>query len=86
MLTERPNSCELLIYYTAFQSTIGRHRDNFVSQDLCTYLQTRNPSVLGRQRNKMQRANTNVLIFTMGNARMVLQLSFPPNPHQAGDT
>ena len=52
---ERPNSCELLIYYTTFQSTIGRHRDNFVSQDLCMYLQTRNPSVLGRQRNKPQR-------------------------------
>ena len=80
----RPNSCELCLYYTAFQSTMGRHRDNFVSRDLSTYLETRDPSILGLQRNA-QLANSNVLIFTMGNAPMVLQLSFPPNPRHARD-
>mgnify|MGYP001161671204 CR=1 FL=1 len=71
-----PNSCELCIYYTAFGSKIGRHRDNFVSQDLATYLRTGDVSVLSRQRNS-QLANSNVLILSLGNAPMVLQLSFP---------
>ena len=75
-LALRPNSCELCIYYTAFDSKMGRHRDNFVTQDLCTYLRTRDASVLYRQRNS-QLANSNVLILSLGNAPMVLQLSFP---------
>jgi hypothetical protein len=80
----RPNSCELCLYFTAFQSKMGRHRDNFVPRDLCTYLETRDPSVLRVQRNT-QLANSNVLIFTMGNAPMVLQLTFPPSRCEAGD-
>ena len=80
---QRPNSCELCIYYTAFGSRIGRHRDNFVTQDLCTYLRTRDASVLYRQRNS-QLANSNVLILSLGNAPMVLQLSFPGASGTAG--
>ena len=45
-LEQYPNSCELCVYYTAFKSTIGRHRDNFSSQDLTTYLRTQDASVL----------------------------------------
>ena len=75
-LAERPNSCELCIYYTAFGSRMGRHRDNFTSLDLYEYLQTRDTSVLYRQRNT-QLANSNVLTLTLGNAPMVLQLSSP---------
>lgn len=75
-LAQYPNSCELCIYYTAFNSKIGRHRDNFVSRDLTSYLRTGDTSVLHRQRNS-QLANSNVLILTMGNAPMVLKLSFP---------
>ena len=75
-LAQYPNSCELCIYYTAFGSKIGRHRDNFVSEDLSTYLRTRDASVLYKQRNS-QLANSNVLILTLGNAPMVLQLAFP---------
>jgi hypothetical protein len=75
-LAQYPNSCELCIYYTAFDSKIGRHRDNFVSDDLTTYLRTRDASVLFKQRNS-QLANSNVLILSLGNAPMVLQLSFP---------
>jgi hypothetical protein len=75
-LEEDPNSCELCIYYTAFGSKMGRHRDNFVAQDLTTYLRTRDASVLHKQRNS-QLANSNVLILSLGNAPMVLQLSFP---------
>ena len=75
-LAQYPNSCELCIYYTAFNSKIGRHRDNFSSQDLTTYLRTRDASVLYNQRNS-QLANTNVLIMSLGNAPMVLKLSYP---------
>ena len=45
-------------------------------RDLATYLRTQDASVLYRQRNS-QLANSNVLIWSMGNAPMVLQLSFP---------
>ena len=75
-LAQYPNSCELCIYYTAFNSKIGRHRDNFLSRDLTTYLRTQDASVLYRQRNS-QLANSNVLILSLGNAPMVLKLSFP---------
>ena len=75
-LAQYPNSCELCIYYTAFGSKIGRHRDNFVSKDLTTYLRTQDASVLVKQRTA-QVANSNVLILSLGNAPMVLQLSFP---------
>jgi len=81
-LAQRPNACELCIYYTAFDSKIGRHRDNFLSQDLSTYLRTQDASVLYNQRNS-QLANSNVLILTLGNAPMVLQLSFPGWSHAA---
>ena len=47
-----------------------------MSQDLATYLRTGDVSVLSRQRNS-QLANSNVLILSLGNAPMVLQLSFP---------
>ena len=40
------------------------------------YLRTRDPSLLYQQRNA-QLANSNVLILTLGNAPMVLKLSFP---------
>jgi hypothetical protein len=75
-LSSYPNSCELCIYYTAFDSKIGRHRDNFVSKDLTTYLSTRDATVLYEQRHS-QLANSNVLIMSLGNAPMVLQLTFP---------
>jgi hypothetical protein len=82
-LAQYPNSCELNIYYTAFGSKIGRHRDNFVSNDLTTYLRTRDASVLFKQCHS-QRANSNVLILSLGNAPMVLQLSFPGSRSRDG--
>lgn len=79
-----PDVCELCGYYTAFESKMGRHRDNFVSDDLATYMFDRNPAVLTTQRNA-QLANSNVLIWSMGNAEMVLQLSFPSDVASAMD-
>jgi len=79
-----PNSCELCMYFTAFHSSMGRHRDNFVSKDLVEYVRDKDASILTRQRNS-QRANTNVLIWTLGNAEMVMQLSFPVAGLEAHD-
>jgi hypothetical protein len=79
-----PNSCELCMYFTAFHSSMGQHRDNFLSKDLVEYLRNKDASILTRQRNS-QRANTNVLIWTLGNAEMVLQLSFPAAGLEAHD-
>ena len=79
-----PNACELNLYYTAFDSRIGRHRDNFTSQDLVKYLHNGDPSIVESTTNT-QEANTSVLIWTAGNAPMELVLSFPrhASPWQA---
>ena len=79
-----PNACELCMYYTAFDSSMGRHRDNFVCADLAQQLLLQDCSTLRLQRNTQQ-ANTNVLIWTLGNAEMVLQLSFPPDASKVRD-
>ena len=79
-----PNSVELCLYYTAFKSQMGRHRDNFVSSDLTTYLASRDPSILNTGQNS-QVPNSNVLIWSMGDAPMVLQLSYPAYGRNAGD-
>ena len=79
-----PNSVELCLYYTAFKSQMGRHRDNFVSSDLTTYLASRDSSILNSGQNT-QVPNSNVLIWSMGNAPMVLQLSYPAYGRGAGD-
>ena len=79
-----PNFCEMCVYYTAFGGKMGRHRDNFDVKDLAQYLCTRDVSILTRQVNT-QRANTNVLIWSLGTAPMVLQLSFPQHAGAARD-
>ena len=79
-----PNACELNLYYTAFDSRIGRHRDNFTSQDLVKYLHNGDPSIVESTTNT-QEANTSVLIWTAGNAPMELVLSFPRHASMAGD-
>jgi hypothetical protein len=79
-----PNACELNLYYTAFDSHIGRHRDNFTSQDLVEYLHNGDPSIVESTTNT-QEANTSVLIWTVGNAPMELVLSFPRHASMAGD-
>ena len=72
-----PNSCELNMYYTAFESKIGRHRDNFEREDLDTYLQTRYPSFM-KNKKGFQKADTCVMVWTMANAPMQIKLSYPP--------
>ena len=79
-----PNAVELCLYYTAFESKMGRHRDNFESKDLANYLRSGNGDILSAQQNT-QVANSSVLIWSMGNAPMELQLSFPPHVSLAGD-
>ena len=79
-----PNHCELLCYYTLFKSCMGRHRDNFNPSDLTEYLATgKDPrSCSGAKRSQL--ADSNVLIWSVGDAPMTLHLSFPERIADAG--
>ena len=79
-----PNYWEQCFYYTAFQGAMGRHQDNFRSEDLLYYLTTKDTSVLASGK-KLQVPNSSVLIFTTGNAPMTLKLSYPVSRQTAGD-
>ena len=81
---QEPNHCALCLYYTAFDSCMGRHRDNFVSEDLVYYLDTGDVSVLERE-TYSQSPNTSVMVWSMGNAPMVCELSYPASKANAGD-
>ena len=78
-----PNYWEQCIYYTAFKGAMGRHRDNFKSQDLVSYYASKDPSVLTTSKHA-QVPNSSVMIFTTGNAPMTLKLSYPASRHTAG--
>jgi hypothetical protein len=70
------NHCELLCYYTLFKGGMGRHRDNFNTDDLRDYLA--NGKDPRPESHNVQVADSNVLIWSMGNAPMTMSLSFPP--------
>jgi hypothetical protein len=77
------NHCELLCYYTLFGGSMGRHRDNFDTNDLRDYLATgQDPRP---QNHNVQVADSNVLIWSMGNAPMKMSLSFPPKGGDPGE-
>ena len=71
-----PNYWEQCIYYTAFKGAMGRHRDNFKSHDLVSYLATKDASILTSAKYA-QVPNSTVMIFTTGNAPMNFKLSYP---------
>ena len=79
-----PNYWQQCIYYTAFKGEMGRHRDNYSSQDLVSYLESNDPSVLTSARFA-QVPNSSVMIYTMGNAPMNLRLSYPESRSAASD-
>ena len=62
-----PNACELNLYYTAFASKIGRHRDHYTTRDLENYLGAGVDPSLGVSRG-VQAAHTSVMVWTMGNS------------------
>jgi hypothetical protein len=77
-----PNHCELLCYYTLFNSSMGRHRDYFSPKDLAAYyVSGTDPRSSAKG---AQLANSNVLIWSVGNAPMTLHLSFPKCIADAG--
>jgi hypothetical protein len=77
------NHCELLCYYTLFKGSMGRHRDNFNAKDLRSYLETGKDPQPGSR--NVQVADSNVLIWSMGNAPMMMSLSFPPKDGDPGE-
>jgi hypothetical protein len=78
-----PVHCELLCYYTLFNSCIGRHRDNFSPSDLAEYFASGKDPMLGAQRSQL--AGSHVLIWSVGDAPMTLHLSFPTSIAAAGN-
>jgi hypothetical protein len=77
------NHCELLCYYTLFRSRMGRHRDNFKASALGDCIEGRtDPRVGGTQ--GAQVADSSVLIWSVGNAPMVLSLSFAASAADRG--
>jgi hypothetical protein len=81
-LQSPPDHCELLCYYTLFNSSMGRHRDNFSPQDLAEYFVSGKDPRSGAKRAQL--ADSNVLIWSVGNAPMTLHLSFPRSIADAG--
>lgn len=78
-----PTAMQLMMYYAAFGSGVGRHRDNFCSNHLVQQLSGMDVmkemesghSASGDQNSQI--VGSDVLIWSDGNANMVLKLSFP---------
>ena len=79
----KPNSVQLLLYYTAFSSKIGRHRDNYNVRHVRRMLLQGNLDArdggtpMGTEENS-QLLHSDVIIYSMGNAEMAFKMSFPP--------
>lgn len=75
-----PTHCQLLLYYTLFQSRMGRHRDNYTVRHLRAMLQEGMAagSTHGNMENS-QRLGSEVLLYTEGCTPMDFALSFPPS-------
>ena len=78
-----PPSCEVLFYTAALDQVTGRHRDVFTSRDLYEYYRTGKDPFAEDQWG--QAKGTDVLIFTIGTADMVMGLSFPVEKEDALD-
>ena len=81
--TQPPNHCQLLWYYTLFESRMGQHSDNFVASDLLNYWQSGIDPTSGPEQYAQQRGS-DVLIWTEGTSPMLLTLSFPRSKMVAG--
>ena len=78
-----PPSCEALFYTAALNQVTGRHRDVFTSADLHEYYRTGKDPFAEDQWGQVK--GTDVLIFTIGTAEMVMGLSFPVDKSSALD-
>ena len=81
-----PNAAQMMMYYTAFGSSVGRHRDNYCHNHLLHYLSsgrdveactTLDSGHTASSDSNSQIPGSDVLIWTDGNAPMDLILSFP---------
>lgn len=79
-----PNGCQLLLYYTAFNSCMGRHRDNYNSKQMAEVLAGRRSVcelVEGNHHGgdaNSQLVGSHVLVYTEGDADMNFALAFAP--------
>jgi hypothetical protein len=85
-----PTGCQLLLYYVLFDSSIGRHRDNYNKKHLLSVVEGKRSASSIQEGNhhggdaNSQMLGSNVLVYTHGDADMTFALSFcPPNNHKA---
>jgi len=81
-----PTACQVMFYYGAFRGSIGRHRDNFNTDHYIQHLANEHVVEGGHSPTpdeNSQMANSDVLIWTDGNAGMNFHLSFPPAPDRS---
>ena len=69
-----PNHCELKVYYSLFNSKIGRHKDFFTVAQLAHYME--HNEYYKDKKTRGQTPGSDVLIWSMGST-MHLVLSFP---------
>ena len=77
-----PSGCQLLLYYSLFHSEIGRHRDNYSSQQMVDVIKGKRSLASLVEGNhhggdaNSQVVGSNVLVYTAGDADMTFALSF----------
>ena len=74
-----PSHCQILFYYTLFDSKMGRHRDNYNLKWFKSILNDEAATAgtpMGGHENS-QHVGSDVLIYTQGDTPMDFQLSFP---------
>lgn len=78
-----PNGGQLVIYHKKLKRRMGRHRDNSNTKCLQNVLLGNDPIPDNRSYSGVQNSQvtgTNVLIYTLGNAPMMMEFSYPdPN-------
>jgi hypothetical protein len=79
-----PTGCQLLLYYTSFDSHMGRHRDNYRGDQMADVLSGATIVDCLNQGNphggdaNSQAIGSHVLVYTEGNADMTFALAFAP--------
>jgi hypothetical protein len=81
-----PTHCQLLLYYVLFNSSMGRHRDNYTVRHLRAMLdgEAAAGSTSAGMENS-QRLGSEVLLYTEGSAPMDFTLTFPQPDDLYGD-
>ena len=80
---KKQDHVEVKIYYTMFKSKIGKHRDNFTSDQLYQYFSSGthpfDPTSTAERAKRGQLQGSDFMIWTTGTSPMEWTISFPKN-------